>query len=157
MSETTIEFKLEKVSIDNQWKFKDIDFNLELMKYITGSPLNADQAIRRYSFNLDDLHFGAYFVVSPGNEMLGLAVIKDTDGEAEIGYMVYPDYTGKGLATEINRYLINYCRQHIPARKVVGFVDSRNAASIRVLQKCGMVLEDRIAEDGNELLKYVTR
>jgi hypothetical protein len=79
-------FKLVKVTETNMDKFQNIDFSNELMKYITRRALTNDEAINRYSFNLNHTYFGAYFVENPkGDQIIGLAVIKDKIDEAEIG------------------------------------------------------------------------
>ena len=150
----TTRFRLEKVNHENIGELGFIDFTAELMTYITGKKLTTPEAIDRYSFGLADTHFGAYFVKNFTNDHIGLAVIKDKGNEAEIGYLVLPPFTGRGLATEINKELIDYCIKNIPNRIISARVDNRNKASIRILEKCGMKKNGETKENRITILKY---
>ena len=137
-------------------KFQSIDFSNELMKYITGRALTNEEAIDRYSFNLRHTYFGAYFVEnSKGDQVIGLAVIKDKNDEAEIGYMVLEPYNGQGFATEINRTLIEICKNYLTGRIISAYTDMQNKASIRVLTKSKMTKVDTFEEDGIVVCKYI--
>jgi len=103
-------FSLVKVTEENIHRFHDVTFSIETMKYITGQALTTKQAIERYSSGIDHKYFGTYFVESPdGKDVMGIAVIKDKEEEAEIGYMVMKPFAGRGIATEINQFLIQFC------------------------------------------------
>ena len=145
-------FKLVKVNKNNNSRFQEIDFSFNLMQYITGHALSTDEVIERYSYNMDHKYFGAYFVEKiESNEIIGLAVIKEKGREAEIGYMVLDKYKGNGIATEINLKLIEVCRQYLPAFRICAYVDKRNMASIRVLEKSGMK-KDKTINSGSGIV-----
>ena len=57
---------------------------------------------------------------------------------AEIGYTLHPAYHGKGYATQAAHALLTLAQQMPTIQTLVGNVDSRNLASIRVLEKIGM-------------------
>ena len=57
--------------------------------------------------------------------------------EYEIGYILAPEYWGKGLASELVPPLCIYCLGQSPAKHLVAFTDPKNAASQRVLLKSG--------------------
>lgn len=148
--------RLVKVTNVNSSRFQEIDFNLDLMKYITGRPLTTEEAIRRYSFNMYHQYFGAYFVEDyKSGTILGFAVIKDEIKYAEIGYMVLDSFKGKGLATEINKILIEICQKSLPSYQVCAFVDERNTASIRVLEKSGMSQNGTRNDEGVTSLQFL--
>lgn len=148
--------KLIKITRSNIDALNDISFNENIMRYITGKELTREEAISRYSFGLEHKYFGTYFVKSTeSNQFVGLAVIKNKGEEAEIGYMVFESFQGMGLATEINRILIEICREKLSSYKLIAMVDSRNVASIRVLEKSGMKREKRIVVGKNKVFRYV--
>lgn len=60
---------------------------------------------------------------------------------AEIGYWVGRNYWGRGLATEAVQAVSDYVFAHSEVRRLYAVVFATNAASGRVLQKCGYVLE----------------
>jgi ribosomal-protein-alanine N-acetyltransferase len=74
---------------------------------------------------------------------VGFEILKQnaTGGIAEIGYFLVKPAWGKGYGTEIASALINYCFSNLAVHKVVASCDKRNAASEKVMIKCGMKKE----------------
>lgn len=63
------------------------------------------------------------------------------DREIEIGYILKRSAWGKGYATEATRRLLEFAFEETPLEEVVATANPENAASHRVLQKCGLVYE----------------
>ncbi|HTC43465.1 MAG TPA: GNAT family N-acetyltransferase [Steroidobacteraceae bacterium] len=59
------------------------------------------------------------------------------DGALWIGYKLIRSAWGRGIATAAVRWLLRELAPHYPGRPVLAAADSRNHASLRVLQKCG--------------------
>ncbi|MBR3505029.1 MAG: GNAT family N-acetyltransferase [Clostridia bacterium] len=59
------------------------------------------------------------------------------DGTWEIGYHIAKKHTGKGYATEAVRAFLPVMAGRIGLREVYGICLKENAASCRVLEKCG--------------------
>ena len=57
--------------------------------------------------------------------------------EIEIGYVIHPQYQGRGYATEAVQAVITELRK-MGFRKVTAGYFSENTASLRVMEKCGM-------------------
>lgn len=57
---------------------------------------------------------------------------------AEIGFTLAPAAQGRGLATEAVGALVAWLLAHSPAQRVVAVADTRNAASLRLLQRLGL-------------------
>lgn len=58
-------------------------------------------------------------------------------GMVETGYSVLPQYYGRGIATEMVGALLAWAFRHPEVQLVVAEVESKNTASIRVLEKLG--------------------
>jgi len=69
----------------------------------------------------------------------------------EIGYVLHPDFRGRGLATEGARHLLDIAFERLDLRRVVARLDARNAASASVLRRLGMRHEAHLVQ--NELFK----
>ena len=69
------------------------------------------------------------------------------DGVAEIGYGILPEYAGNGYATEATRALCDWAFAN-GAVKIDAETDPDNAASQKVLQKCGFVPTGDIGKEG---------
>jgi RimJ/RimL family protein N-acetyltransferase len=74
----------------------------------------------------------------------------DDRGAAEVrlGYLVAEEAWGRGVATELVRGFVAWCRQTRPAATIAAGVDADNAPSARVLQKAGF---ERVVEDGDDV------
>ena len=71
---------------------------------------------------------------------LGLFVAA-SGNEAEFGITLARTAQGKGLAEEAARTLIDGLRAHTAVRRLVAIIDTRNAASARLMRRLGMELE----------------
>ena len=63
------------------------------------------------------------------------------DEEIEVGYLIHPDYQGKGYATETLKAIINEIGQMGFKRLTAGYF-IENKASQRVMEKAGMTKTD---------------
>jgi len=69
----------------------------------------------------------------------------------EVGYVLHPDFAGRGLATEGARVMLDIAFEKLGLRRVIGRIDARNQASARVLTKLGLRHEAHLVQ--NELFK----
>lgn len=63
----------------------------------------------------------------------------EEEGNWEIGYHIAKDLTGKGYATEAVKAFFPAIAKKLNIKKVYGICLAENAASVRVLEKCGFV------------------
>ncbi|KAF5035648.1 Spermidine N(1)-acetyltransferase [anaerobic digester metagenome] len=80
----------------------------------------------------------------------GLVEIDRRHGRAELGYWVGRPYQGRGYATEAARAVIEYGFSVLELHRVYALHLSRNPASGRVMEKCGMVYEAHLREHGRK-------
>ena len=74
--------------------------------------------------------------------------------EIEIGYWLAPDYWGEGLATEAAQAVMRYGRERLGLRQIAAVAHPENKASIRVLEKIGMVYVKNVTHEGVEHVYY---
>ncbi len=67
--------------------------------------------------------------------------------EADIGYELAPAHWGNGYATEAARAMVEFGFCELGVERVWAWCNAENRASSRVLEKLGMHLARRIAED----------
>lgn len=132
--------------------------NPEVMRYI-GSGVKTEPEARTL-FNLF-LEHQKKFEFSLGKvlkrdtgEFLGLGgmvhfALEHDNPIIEIGYWLNPLYWGKGYATEIAKHCVDWAFQHLDIDHVVGVTQPGNAASQRVLQKAGLVPDEKTTYRGN--------
>ncbi|MGZ4535132.1 MAG: GNAT family N-acetyltransferase [Nocardioidaceae bacterium] len=69
----------------------------------------------------------------------------------EVGYVVHPDFQGKGYATEGAAHMLGIAFEVLDLRRVIARIDARNTGSAAVLTRLGMRHEAHLVE--NELFK----
>ena len=76
----------------------------------------------------------------------GCRLNKVSDIQGHIGYKLAKEHWGKGYATEAAKALTDYGFTELNLHRVYATVHPDNAASIRVLEKVGMIPEGRLRE-----------
>lgn len=69
------------------------------------------------------------------------------NGNVEIGWVIRPDVSGQGYATEAVRALLDAAFRILGVRRVVARIDAENQASARLAERVGMRLEARLVEN----------
>lgn len=70
------------------------------------------------------------------NELIGLlALLTNDENQPEIGYRFRKKYWGKGYATEVTQFLIDYAFNSLKLPLITADVNIENLASVRVLEK----------------------
>src|SRR5688500_15729272 len=103
------------------------------------------EADGEFAFAIDD---GALVGV------IGLHLKRDDD-TAEIGYWLGVPYWGRGYASEAAAALIRFGFEALNLNKIYAGYFSRNPASGRVLQKCGMRYEGTLRQHHKKWGEYV--
>ena len=82
----------------------------------------------------------------------------DDTPQAMLSYCIFdPASTGKGVATQAVRMFLQEIRSRFSISTVGAFTYADNAASIRVLEKCGFIQQEAFTEDDRESLYYETK
>ncbi len=66
--------------------------------------------------------------------------------EWEIGWRLHYQYWGKGYATEAAGRVLAFAFEELGAHRVVAFCNVQNLASVRVMEKLGMLRDGRLRE-----------
>ncbi len=88
------------------------------------------------------------------DDFIGIVkLVRITADQFEVGYMLHPEYWGKGYASEMVEYMISIAKKK-QINEIIGIVDPENPASIRVLSKFGFQLYETGKFDGLEAAFY---
>lgn len=86
----------------------------------------------------------------------GLSVILET-GEIEAGYLLRKDYWGKGFATEILASILAYGFGVLDLPEIIAVAHPENIASVRVMEKCGLIFSGHGTYHNRYSIKYLAR
>jgi ribosomal-protein-alanine N-acetyltransferase len=129
--------------------------NVELMKYIP-KPLVKTTAealahIEIIDENIDTQESINWAITLKGNPKLigiiGHYRMQTEHFRAEIGYMLLPEYHGRGIITEAIKVVLNYGFDIMKLHSIEAIIDPDNFASERALQKSGFVKEAHFKEN----------
>lgn len=81
-----------------------------------------------------------YAVMLEGQGNIGYVQLCRTDDGWEVGYHIAKAHTGKGYAAEALQAFLPFAMEKLNEHRLLGIVLEENAASIRVLEKCGFRL-----------------
>ncbi|GAA0497772.1 GNAT family N-acetyltransferase [Salinibacillus aidingensis] len=148
-----------RISLE-KFKKNDFDFyfslvsNESVMAMITERSIPMKEAQENFQKLLDTNNdfegFGTYKVFNSKNdEFIGLGkLIKSNENkEAELGYMVLPEYWGKGYGSEIAEILLENANK-LSLNRVTAIIDPNNLPSRKILIKKGFISEKICDIDG---------
>jgi ribosomal-protein-alanine N-acetyltransferase len=119
----------------------------DMMRYLSQGQPWSDERIDELAGRIDahrarhGISFGALEWRASG-EVVGLSGLQQLDsGEFELGWWIWKDYWGQGLAIEGTRPFVDHARDAMGLDRLVAVIDPGNAASRRVAEKLGMSFE----------------
>ncbi|GAA1678368.1 GNAT family N-acetyltransferase [Glycomyces endophyticus] len=129
-----------------------INADPEIMRYIgTGDPRTPEQTealCAKAAAHWDEHGWGAFAVCERATgELVGLGVLATPSflpeilPATEVGWRVARSRWGRGYAPEAARAVIGFAFGELGLDRVVSCIHAENAASVRVAEKLGMVLE----------------
>lgn len=72
----------------------------------------------------------------------------------DAGYHLLKDVWGQGIATKSCKAVADYAFKVLKLKRLIAVIDTRNPASIRVVEKIGFQFEKRTVTDGIEDARY---
>nr|WP_315252564.1 GNAT family N-acetyltransferase [uncultured Flavobacterium sp.] len=147
---------LRQVTVSDADVILALRSNDEVMKYIPRPYLkNKEDALELIAM-FDDkiengigINWGITFLDKP-KEIIGIIGhyrIKPEHYRAEVGYMLFPEYNGKGIVSEALQKVIDYGFNEMKLHSIEAILDPENKGSERVLLKNGFVKEGHLLEN----------
>lgn len=139
--------------------FAKLVFNEPVMNMNMGRVFTQEEAADYFTYIMDytkaHRSSGCYKVFL-SQDFIGICFLWVHNSEAEVEYMLLPEYWNHGYATEIVGHLLALARLHPQVHKVSGLIDPDNLPSQRVLTKNGFTFERNmpVEEDGSTVAIY---
>jgi len=123
-------------------RFHKMQSNPKVMQYVTGMTKSYDEhkaelerLIKKYAQLNNDFRIYAIERIVDGEFIGTCALVKDEEGDDEIGYRFIEDYWGNGYGYEVCKGLISYCKTQ-DFMSLTAYVVDVNVASAKILEKC---------------------
>jgi ribosomal-protein-alanine N-acetyltransferase len=128
--------------------------NPETMKYIPRPLVKTDEDALEHIAMIDskiDSNEGINWAITFKDNpkligVIGHYKIKPENYRAELGYMLLPEYHGKGIISEAVQEAVKYGFQVMKLNSLEAIIDPDNHASAKVLEKNGFVKEAHLKE-----------
>ncbi len=147
---------LKKLLPDDFVFFYALTGNEKVMAMITERALSKEEALKKFNYFLEnnELHksFGSFKVLEVlSSKLLGFAkleITKEKPEEAELGYMLLPEFWGNGFGSEIAETLLEVATSDSNLTRVFAITDPNNVASRKILINNGFASEEVGEIDG---------
>jgi ribosomal-protein-alanine N-acetyltransferase len=130
--------------------------NDEVMKYIPRPYLkNEEEAlelIEMFDTKIENglgINWGIAFLEQP-EKILGIIGhyrLKPEHYRAEVGYMLFPEYNGRGIISEALKKVVEYGFKEMKLHSIEAILDPGNIGSEKVLLKNGFIKEAHLIEN----------
>jgi ribosomal-protein-alanine N-acetyltransferase len=143
---TTARLALRRFTLDDLELLVRLHSDVRVMRY-AGGVLPREQSLevlRGRTLEYYDQHpgLGAWATIERSTgECVGLHLLNHIRGESyiQVGYLLYPEYWGRGYATEMAVRVLRYGFEALGLPQIVAITDLENVDSQRVLQKAGLL------------------
>ncbi len=116
-----------------------------------------EKYIRHQQAHWRERGYGHWAVILNEDEQVvgwcGLEYLPELE-QTEVAYLLSARVRGRGLASQAAQAAVAFGFERRGLEEIIGLVHPENGASIRVLEKCGLTLRDRLELWGIELLRY---
>ena len=148
--------KLEKFTKSDFDQYFQLVNNEKVMEMITERAIGLEEAKRDFKKLIvnNELQpkLGNFKILNPETgEFLGLAKLEIKESgseEAELGYMVLPQYWGKGIAGTVGKELIELGKEKTSIKRIFAIIDPKNIPSRKILIKNGFYSKEFKNFDG---------
>lgn len=133
----------------------------DVCRYLPWGPMDIDQSRAKIEQRVQQTRIEAdgdplllAAVDAESGRMIGefMLLLKSAQSQqGEIGWCIHPDVQGRGLATEGAREMLRLGFDALGLHRIAAACDSRNVASLRVMERLGMRREGHLLE--SEFLK----
>jgi ribosomal-protein-alanine N-acetyltransferase len=147
--------------VPDDWKrFRTLFTDPRVMQYIGDGRPWSDARIRRWVEESIEIEMIRGWVLWPlvhreDSEVIGFCGFwHGFPPDVEMGWRLLPEYWGQGLMTEVAQALIDYGFETYKFERLIAVAQPANRASIRVMEKIGMMFEREFTHHGIDVVSY---
>lgn len=151
---------LRPYTLDDYDEFFDLHSRDDVSRYLpweTRDEKAAREALARHQkmvFEVDDQGISLAGIDRETGRLVGefVLILRSVEHRrGELGYVLHPDFQGRGLATEGSRHVLGIAFDTLHLHRVIARIDARNRASAAVLTRLGLRHEAHLVQ--NEMFK----
>ena len=140
---------IRKLQMKDIEPYHEMQSNPNVMQYVAGKVQSKEDHWKELThllalYQKKDNDFWIYAVERKSDKAFvgTLALVKDSNGDDEIGYRFLEKYWGMGYGYDLCKGTIAYCKS-IGMQKLMGYVFDINLASGKILENCNFQIVNR--------------
>lgn len=151
---------LREFILDDAEKFYQLNLNPKVIKYTGNATFKSIEEAKLFLKNYNDYKtngYGRWGVINKeSNEFIGWCGLKygELENETDIGFRFFEEEWNKGYATESAAACLKYGFEVLKLNRIIGRAMKENTASIKVLEKIGLVYETDCVFENKEAVIY---
>lgn len=130
-----VDVRLRPVEPGDLTRMFEIQLDPEANRMAVTNPRSAEVFDAHWAASLADPHVSARAILL-GEEVVGIVSCFPREGQDHVGYWIDRAHWGKGIASRALQLLLS----EVTKRPLTATAATSNAASLRILQKCGFVV-----------------
>ena len=129
------------------------EYDIRLHEVAQGVAQHSLEFLKSFAYETRPECLGYLVVEGETRQLVGTCSFKGppADGTVEIVYFTFPGFEGRGIGTEMARFLLE---QAPPGVAVIAHTAAEHNASTRILEKLGMRLAGDDVEDGERVWRW---
>jgi len=147
---------LRRFTLDDLQAFYQLASRPEIIRYAQDTPVASLEDAREMMQSAPFHDYATYgygrfaCVWKETGDVIGFSGLKFVPeiSDTELGYRFFPEFWGKGLATEAGQASIEFARADLGLKRLVAMVHPENVASARVVEKLGFLVEKKLPYSG---------
>lgn len=151
---------LREFILDDAEKFYQLNLNPNVIRYTGNTAFKSIDEAKSFLENYNDYKtngYGRWAVINKSNnEFIGWCGLKydKLENETDIGFRFFEEEWNKGYATESATACLKYGFEVLKLNRIIGRAMKENTASIKVLEKIGLVYETDCVFENKEAVIY---
>ena len=140
----------------SEWAKIESDANVR--RFVDGKVLSFEEARKYVGMNIrhyQKIGYGRYAVrLKENRNLIGMCGFLKENYGVDFGYRYSKISWGKGFGFESAKVVLNYGFSELGLKTVVGLTAEENCGSIRILEKLGFKLQERLLFNNTKAYKY---
>ena len=135
-----------------------IESDVNVRRFVDGKVLSFEEARKYVEMNIrqyQKIGYGRYAVrLKENQDLIGMCGFLKENYGIDFGYRYSNISWGKGFGFEAAKVVLNYGFSELGLKKVVGLTAEENFGSIRILEKLGFKLQEKLLFNNTNAFKY---
>jgi ribosomal-protein-alanine N-acetyltransferase len=133
-----------------------LEHGIRLHELSQGVAQSSLEFMRSFSLETPSEWFGHFAIEGETQQMAGVCSLKGPPdgGTVEMAYFTLPGFEGRGIGTEMARFVLERARALPKVKTVMAHTAPEHNASTRILEKIGMQFAGEDEEDGATVWRW---